>query len=48
MQLADSGFIFGHALKDTPTFASTMVYFSFGTLTSFSPAACRSQGEAKS
>ena len=31
--LADSGFIFGHALKDTPTFASTMVYFSFGTLT---------------
>jgi hypothetical protein len=33
MQLADSGFIFGHALKDTPTFASTMVYFSFGTLT---------------
>ena len=22
-----------HALKDTPTFASTMVYFSFGTLT---------------
>jgi hypothetical protein len=31
--LADSGFIFGHPLKDTPTFASTMVYFSFGTLT---------------